>query len=231
MLVEGGITLIKKWIVLVGFILFLLLITACSSPITDSSNRGIEENVEITSENIPEQSSKENILNNLRESPSNQIDAIIASNFPQVDLVMEDDSMAEIYATTQFELNELSSLLTEKVQPNEVSEVVDDSQMFIYPDYFVTLKQSEADRNVLLIEVASETFVKRNYSPNFLSTYFTIRMLDSLFGNNWSSRRSQECVNGDCYGGYTGGYYGGSMSGTPKRGSSTYRGGGPGAGK
>ncbi len=197
----------------------------------DSSNRGMEENMEIMAEDIPEQSPKETILNNLKESPSNQIDAIIASNFPQVDVVMEDDSMAEIYATTQFQLNELSTLLTEKVQPNEVSEVVDDSQMFIYPDYFVTLKLSEADRDVLLIEVASETFVKRNYSPSFLSTYFTIRMLDSLFGNNWSSRRSQECVNHGCYGGYTGGYYGGSMSGTPNRGNSTYRGGGPGAGK
>ncbi|MFD1349111.1 DUF4247 domain-containing protein [Oceanobacillus caeni] len=221
----------KKWIVRIGLILFLLLITACSSPMPDSSNRGMEENMEITAEDITEEPSKENIINNLKESPSNQIDALIASNFPQVDVVMEDDSMAEIYATKQFQLNELSSLLTEKVKPNEESEVVDDSQMFIYPDYFITLKQSEIDRDVLLIEVASETFVKRNYSPSFLSTYFTIRMLDSLFGNNWSSRRSQDCVNEGCYGGYKGGYYGGSTSSPPKRGNSTYRGGGPGAGK
>lgn len=207
-----------------------MLLTACSSPNLDSSTRGMGGDSEITARNIPDEPSKEQIISSIEESPSDQIAILIAANFPKVDEVTDGQTNAEIFATTQFDLAELSYHLTKKMEPDEISDVVDDSQMFIYPDYFITLKPSEADSEVLLIEVASEAFVERNYSPNFLSTYFAIRMIDSLFGNNWSSRA---CVTGDCYGGYTGKKSNdrGSVFGTPNRGQSSYRGGGPGTGK
>lgn len=212
-----------------GFGFIILFLSACSSPL-DSSTRGMSGDSEITARNIPDEPPKEQIISSIKESPSEQINVIIAANFPKVDEVTDGQTTAEIYATTQFHRDELSEQLTEKVEPKEISDEVDDTQMFIYPDYFITLKSSEADSSVLLIEVASEAFVERNYSPSFLSTYFTIRMLDSLFGNNWSSRRADACLTGDCYGGYSGKKRG-SVMGTPNRGQSSYRGGGPGTGK
>lgn len=191
----------------------------------DSSNRGIQQEMTITAENIPDELEKGDIEAAITASPSNQIDAIIGANFPLIDVVSDDSTSAEIYATKEFTLEELASLLTSKAEPEETSEIVDEQQMFIYPDYFVTLKPSADDANVLLIEVASEAFVERNYSPSFLQTYFGIRLLESIFGNNWGSR---SCVTGDCYGGYTGKKP--SVS-TPNRGNTTFRGGGPGAGK
>ncbi|RKQ29879.1 DUF4247 domain-containing protein [Oceanobacillus halophilus] len=220
----------KKWMLFIGLIFMILLLTACSSPI----DRGIQQESAVTAADIPNEPSQNDIKNAISNSPSNQVDAIIAANFPLIDTVTEDGTSAQIYATTQFGLSELSSVLTSNVQPDEKSEVIDDQQVFIYPDYFVTLKPSEADEDVLLIEVASETFVERNYSPSFLQTYFTIRMLDSLFGNNWTNRRTQACLTGDCYGGYSGGSAKSSKKsifGTPGRGSSSFRGGGTGFGK
>jgi len=205
----------------------ILLLAACSS------DRGIQQESTVTADDVPNEPTKNDIRDAISNSPSSQIDAVIASNFPLVDTVTEDDTRAEIYATTRFGLSELSSVLSNSFQPDEKSDVIDNQQILIYPDYFVTLRPSGADDNVLLIEVASETFVERNYSPNFLSTYFTIRMLDSLFGNNWTNRRSQSCLNGNCYGGYSGGSSSskGSLFGTPSRGNSSYRGGGTSFGK
>lgn len=220
----------KRWMLLIGFLLMVFVLSACSSPFTSGVNRGMDQEITITAEDVPEELPADEIISSIQASPSDQIDAIIASHFSLMDTVAGEESTAQIYATAQFELEELASVITSAAEPKETSEVVDNQQIFIYPGYFVTLKPSEDDKNVLLIEVAEEAFVERNYSPSFLSTYFTIRMLDSLFGNNWSSSMSRTCQTADCYGGYTGKTSGSGM-GTPNRGSTTFRGGGPGTGK
>lgn len=186
---------------------FLLFLAACS-----------EEIGPITAEDIPNESPKEEIITTIQHSQKYDIDDIIEANFPKITTVEGDSSNAEIYATTQFSLEELSSLLTSTTNPKEVSDIKDQQQIFIYPNDFVTLKESEADSSVLLIEVASDEFVRQNYSPNFLSTYFTLRLLEEMLGvDDWGKR-------------------GGSYSGMggfdmPTRGNTTFRGGGPGAGK
>jgi hypothetical protein len=213
----------KKPIALIGVLFTILILSACSS------DRGMSQEVRITADDVPPEPSQNELISSIEQSPSEQIDAIIAANFPLMDTVSDDSgTTSEIYATTEFNLDELRAIITSAVEPDETSEVVDNQQIFIYPDYFVTLKPSEDDADVLLIEVASEAFVKRNYSPSFLSTYFTIRLLDSLLGNNWSSNRTQACQTGGCYGGYTGKQ---SDTSAGTRGRSTFRGGGPGAGK
>ncbi|WP_087971915.1 DUF4247 domain-containing protein [Oceanobacillus rekensis] len=213
----------KKWIALIGILFTILILSACSS------DRGMSQEIRITADDVPPEPTQDELTSSIQGSPSNQIDAIIAASFPLMDTVSDDSgTTSKIYATTEFNLEELAKVITSTIEPDETSEVVDEQQIFIYPDYFVTLKPSEDDADVLLIEVASEAFVKRNYAPSFLSTYFTIRMLDSLLGNNWSSNRTQACQTGGCYGGYTGKPSGAS---TGTRGRSTFRGGGPGAGK
>lgn len=189
----------------------------------------MSSDVSITAADVPNEPDKSTITAAISSSPSNDISNIIGANFPLVDVVTENSNTAEIYATTQFSITELADVLTATITPEEESEVIDNQQIFIYPNEFVTIKKSEADGQVILIEVATESFVKENYSPSFLQTYFTIRLLDSLFGNNWSTQRSLACKTGDCYGGYSG--KNATDYGTTRRGSSTYRGGGPSFGK
>lgn len=219
---ERGIQMRKKWLALIGILFTILILSACSS------DRGMSQEIRITADDIPPEPTQDELISSIEGSPSNQIETIIAANFPLMDTVPDDSgTTAKIYATSEFNIEELRTVITSAVEPDETSEVIDNQQIFIYPEHFVTLKPSEDDTDVLLIEVAGEAFVKRNYSPSFLSTYFTIRILDSLLGNNWSSNRTQACQTGDCYGGYTG-----KQSGTSKtRGNTTFRGGGPGAGK
>ncbi len=173
----------------------------------------------ITAEDIPDEPPKEEITTTIRNSSNYEIDDVIEANFPKVTSVKGDSSNADIFATTRFNLTELSSLLTETIKPTEISAVKDNQQILIYTDEFITLRESEADSSVLLIEVASDEFVRRNYSPNFLSTYFTLRLLDDVLDvDDWSKK-------------HRGTYSGMGGLGTPSRGNTTFRGGGPGSGK
>lgn len=203
----------------------MIIATGCSSPF--SNERGMPEEVTITASDVPEEPSKDEIIDKVKNNLSNEIDDSIEANFALMDVVNVNSDKAKIYATTRFELDELSSVFTSTVDPEQISEVKDNQQILIYPDYFITLKVSPDDSEVLLIEVAGDEFVRRNYSPNFLSTYFAFRLLDDVLDvDDWGKRRSRECKSGSCYGGYTGKGYG-----TPNRGDSSYRGGGPGSGK
>lgn len=215
----------KKWSVLIGILLILIITAGCSSPFEEE--RGIPEEVKITAADIPDEPSKDEIINKIQNNTSNDIDDIIEANFPLMDVVQAESSSAKIYATDRFKLNELASVLTKAVKPEEKSEVKDNQQIFIYPNEFVTLKVSPDDSDALIIEVAEDEFVRRNYSPSFLSAYFAYRLLDDVLDvDDWGKRRSRQCNSGGCYGGYTGGAYG-----TPSRGDTSFRGGGPGSGK
>ncbi|WP_424475088.1 DUF4247 domain-containing protein [Oceanobacillus kimchii] len=201
----------KRWELCIG-ILLLILLAACSS-----------EDETIMAADIPEEPQKQEIKQIIENAANEnvEIDDVIEDAFPLMTTIEGDSSNSEVYATTRFTLSELSLLLSNEFQTEEISEVKDDQQIIIFNDFFVTLRKNEADQEVLLIEVAGEEFVRRNYSPSFLGTYFSIRLLDSMFGNNWN--RSS---NGD----YSGmGSYGGS--GGIGRGNTTFRGGGPGTGK
>lgn len=229
---KGGILLLKKkWGIYIIFLFILFVATSCSSPIPGLSDRGMSNEVTITTDDLPQEPDKDALISKIKGNTSNEIDDIISANFPLMDVVSgEGNYSAEIYATKRFELPALATVLTEAIEPDKISEVKDNQQILIYPNHFVTLKISEDDPEVLLIEVAADEFVRRNYSPNFLSTYFAFRLLDDVLdADDWAKRRARECRSGNCYGGYTGhGYY---PNGTPKRGNTSFRGGGPGAGK
>ncbi|WP_077621214.1 DUF4247 domain-containing protein [Sediminibacillus massiliensis] len=205
-----------------------LLLAACGqlnySEINESSS---EPSVSV--EDLPEEPAKSEVVSQLENSSGGNIEAIISNNFPMLDSVSGEDGTANIYGTKLFKREELVSLMTELFPPEEVSKVEDNQQILIYPDHFVTFKPSEENGDVLLIEVASDAFVRNNYSPNYLNSFFTFlilnRMLDSA---NWGQRRMEQCRNSNCYGGYTTQNRGGLNT---NRGMSTFRGGGPGSGK
>lgn len=192
-------------------VFLFILLSACS-------NDDISEE-SITAQDIPDEPSKDDIIETIQHSSNYDIDDVIEANFPKLTTVEGDSSNAEIFATTRFQLTELSSLLSKTIVPSEISEVKDNQQILIYEKEFITLRESKADASVLLIEVASDEFVRRNYSPNFLSTYFTIRLLEEVLDvDDWGKK-------------YRGTYTGMGDLGTPGRGNTTFRGGGPGSGK
>lgn len=198
-----------KRILLIGLLFPIILLTACSF--------GGQQGSSITAEDIPDEPPKDEISTAIGSASNDEIDDIIEGNFPLMDTVTRDSQTAKVYATKEFNLTELASVLSTAVKPEEISEVKDNQQILIYPDDFITLRESEEDQDVLMIEVASDEFVRRNYSPNFLSTYFTIRLLENMLGaDNWASRSR---------GDYRG------MNDVPNRGNTTFRGGGPGSGK
>ncbi|MFD2627884.1 DUF4247 domain-containing protein [Oceanobacillus kapialis] len=209
----------KKWLLLVIAIIMLSILAACGPG-------GMEQDANVSAADMPDEPSKSDLTAAIETDNSNEIDDLVEAHFPLLDVVHGDTYEAEIFATQRFTKQELVDLFSSVIQPENVSEEKDNQQIMVYPDDFVTLKHSENDENVILIEVASEEFVRNNYSPSFLQTYFTYRLLDSFLGNGWSNRRARACQTGDCYGGYTGSGYG-----TPSRGSGTFRGGGPGTGK
>ncbi|RKQ14677.1 DUF4247 domain-containing protein [Oceanobacillus bengalensis] len=196
----------------IALLFSIIFLSACS---LDSSSRGMSQEISITADEVPGELDKQTIISSITSSPSTEIDDIIEVNFPLVDTFSDNNESAEIYATTQFTLSELANVLEEATNPTEVSDEIDDQQIFIYPDAFLTLAPSVDDDKVLLIEVASETYVRNNYSPSFLQTYFAIRLLDDMFGSNWSRSKSSDS----------------SGSGSTLRGNTTFRGGGFGFGK
>lgn len=187
----------------------------------------MQEDLTLTADDIPKEPEKDELTSTIKGNTSNEIDDIIEANFPLMDIVSgEGNQNSDVYATTVLSVSELESVFTSAIKPDKVSEVKNNQQILIYPNHFVTLKINEEDSDVVLIEVASNEFVRRNYAPSFLGTYFAIRILDDVLDvDDWGKKRARECKSRNCYGGYTGKY------GPPARGNTSYRGGGPGAGK
>jgi hypothetical protein len=143
------------------------------------------------------------------------------------------DDTAKIYIADQ-SMSEVAKTLKKAKSPNKITKAVDDKQVLVYDDYFVTLTPNKDDPSKTNIEVATYGFVRDNYQPSFFDGLLTYYMLDHLFGvNNWAYRQGSLCRSSHgCYRGYTlsGGHYKGPTS-KPLFRSSPFRGGGPSAGK
>ncbi|SDK43263.1 protein of unknown function [Sediminibacillus albus] len=209
--------------------LSLILILASCGPLSNSQLSGSEEKPSVSVDEIPDEPSQSELREKLESASDTEIEALISNNFHLLDVVSGDDGNANVYATRQFTREELVSLITEINSPDEKSEVKDNQQMLIYPNHFVTFKTSEEDNEVLLIEVASDQFVRSNYSPNYLNGFFTFLLINRMLGtSSWERSRMDQCKNSSCYGGYTTQNRGGLNT---NRGMSSYRGGGSSSGK
>ncbi|RCW62526.1 DUF4247 domain-containing protein [Saliterribacillus persicus] len=220
-----------KKIMVISILVFLAIILAGCGSNALSNMSAFDESGAIVEEELEVSESKDEIIDKLKSNNNSDMEALISNNFPFVDSVVGDDTTANVYGTLQFEVEELADILAEVKKPDEISEYKEGQQILVYPDKFVILKDSEDIDNATFIEVASEEFVKNNYSPNFLTTYFAIRMLDGVFGNNWVSNRRNYCGTNDCYGGYSTSRSYNKGGVTTNRGMGNSRGGGPSSGK
>lgn len=147
---------------------------------------------------------------------------------------VDSSDTARIFTAKNKSINQVKSVLTKEMKPSKVSDKANGKQALVYDNYIVTLTQDDKNPKNTNIEVATYGFVRDNYRPSFFQGLLTYYFLSHLFGvNNWASRQNSRCIqtNG-CYRGYnqSGGRYKGPGS-KPLFRSSTFRGGGPNAGK
>ncbi|GGM26552.1 hypothetical protein GCM10011351_10370 [Paraliobacillus quinghaiensis] len=213
----------KRIVPFFSIIMALIFLSACG----ETEPASVDE--------IPSEPSQAELTDQLKRSTTYDVETLMSDNFYLLDTVVADREEANIYATKQFTVEEIVDVVSETIEPDEISEKKDNQRILIYPNHFVTFKQSEEDSQVTLIEVATDTFVRNNYSPNYLNGFFTYIMLDRMLStNNWGQNRQNKCSGGSCYGGYTTGqktFGGGVTTNRTNRGLSSIRGGGPSAGK
>ncbi|TFD97143.1 DUF4247 domain-containing protein [Jeotgalibacillus salarius] len=153
--------------------------------------------------------------------------------YDTVESAENSDRYARIYQAENTDLQAVSDELQNHETPDEMSDINDGKQIFIYDNLFVTLTESDEDPGNTMIEVAEEEFARNNYRPSFFEGYLLASLISNVFGNNWSSNRNRQCNTNPerCYGGYnSAGSYVGKTSTPTIRGSGN-RGGGVGSGK
>ncbi|MRH42859.1 DUF4247 domain-containing protein [Aquibacillus halophilus] len=211
--------------IIYGLSLVMLMIVLAACGLSGLQGFSDSQAPSVSVDDVPEEPPKEEIENSIEATDAGDIETIISNNFHLLDVVSTDDGNANVYATNRFAVSELADLVSNTLEPEEKSELKDNQQILIYPDHFATFKLSEENDETVLIEIASDQFVRNHYSPNYLNTFFGFMLLNSMLDrNDWSDRRLGQCRNNNCYGGYT-------TTRSTQRGMSTVRGGGPSSGK
>jgi len=157
--------------------------------------------------------------------------------YDTVSSVENSDNFSEIYLAENQTIDDVTLNISSYEQPIEMSEKKDGKQVLVYDNLFVIITEDEDNQANTFIEVANNEFVRNNYSPDFFDGLFILWVLDDLLDvDDWGKKRKSQCNNNPeyCYDGYGGS--GGSFKGinktpTIRGGSSSVRGGGPGAGK
>ena len=146
-------------------------------------------------------------------------------------------NFSEIYIAENQAVGVVASNMIAHQQPNEISEKQDGKQVLIYENLFVIITEDEENPANSYIEVANDQFVKNNYNPSFFNGLFLLWVLDDVLDvDDWGKKRNIQCQQnpGNCYAGYgksSGSFKGMNPIPTIRNGSSSVRGGGPGAGK
>ncbi|WP_100330069.1 DUF4247 domain-containing protein [Bacillus xiapuensis] len=169
---------------------------------------------------------------------NSQVEEYISEQYPLIDVVESPDSDEDesyIYQAEGKQVKELAKELAKVEKPRETGKYVNGKQVLLYKRLFIILTDDPDHQDSSLIEVSTEGFVRHHYHPGFFQGMLLGHILSDMFGHNWDKQQRNRCGpdrNPDCYNGYgsSGGYYGTWGSGSSGRGS-TFRGGGPGAGK
>ncbi|MFC0522334.1 DUF4247 domain-containing protein [Pontibacillus salicampi] len=207
----------------------LLLITSCAQGSFTNTNSGISGS---DTYEFPDEPEKSSIEQTIQQKSYASAKELVSSTFPLFDNVKGDNNdEARIYVTRQFTIDEVSSIVTEQFKPERESDNKEGKKVLIYPDYFITLQQSEQNEDAVLMEIASDQFVRNNYSPDFFDGLLALWILDEVLDvDDWHKKRKNNCLTGSCYGGYSASKYKAPSQGGI-RGSSGTRGGGPSTGK
>ena len=163
----------------------------------------------------------------------------INNNYTFTDTVAsaEDNSnYSEVYIAENQSIDEVAQAIQNHQEPVRVSEKKDNKQVLVYDQMFVIMTADEQNGANTMIEVANDQFVQNNYSPDFFDGLLLLWVLDEVLDvDDWGKKQRLKCSNNPalCYGGYSssGGAFKGYNKSPIRGGSSSVRGGGPGAGK
>lgn len=144
---------------------------------------------------------------------------------------------ANVYRVERASVPEVARDLAERATPDHVSEASEERMILSYPDELVSVYRDVDQAEDTLVEVASTTFVRNNYSPSFLEGYLLGSLIGNIFGSGWQNRDWNRPYRGyigpdrrySTYGGAKG-----ATGGSIRQGSSGtrfFRGGGLGVGK
>lgn len=225
-----------KWKMIAGAIVIATFLTSCGQGFSEL-NKGIQSDSTVYEEEYQqpleeEKLTKEQLLEKLKNDTFRDAPDMIENTFPLRDVVQgEQSARANVYYTDEFSIEELSTIVVNRFTPEKESELHNDKKVLVYPKDFITFKKSDQDQDFVLIEVASDEFVRNNYSPSFFNGLFALWILDEVLDvDDWGKKRKRDCQYGNCYGGYSSyNKYRPGSSGS-LRGSGS-RGGGPSSGK
>jgi len=157
--------------------------------------------------------------------------------FDTVNDATDTANFSEIYLAEDESIEQVASKLIAYQEPVETSELKEGKQVLVYDNLFVILTEDKDNSANTNIEVANKDFVRNNYSPSFFNGLFALWILDDILDvDDWGKKRKSQCKQNPsyCYDGYgssSGSFKGINKTPTVRGGSSTVRGGGPGAGK
>lgn len=164
----------------------------------------------------------------------------IQKEYPLFDVVASAESSSnysEVYVAEGKALDQVALELQGVKQPLRISDKNNEKQVLVYNHLFVILSKDEDNTGNTLIELANKEFVRNNFNPGFFEGMLLMTFLDDVLDvDDWGKNRRIQCNSYPerCYGGFSSS--GGSFKGYQNRpsvrgGTSTVRGGGPGAGK
>jgi hypothetical protein len=148
----------------------------------------------------------------------------------------ENSNYSEIYIAENQSIDDVAQAIQNHQEPARISEKKDNKQVLVYDQLFVILTEDEQNASNTMIEVANDQFVRNNYSPDFFDGLLLLWVLDEVLDvDDWGKNQRLKCRNNPdlCYRGYSssGGTFKGYNKSPVRGGSSSVRGGGPGAGK
>ncbi|RIW27089.1 DUF4247 domain-containing protein [Bacillus salacetis] len=148
----------------------------------------------------------------------------------------DNSNYSEVYIAENQSIDEVAQAIQDHQEPAKVSEKKDNRQVLVYDQLFVILTADDQNSANTMIEVANDQFVRNNYSPDFFDGLLLLWVLDEVLDvDDWGKKQRLKCRNNPelCYGGYSssGGSFKGYNKSPIRGGSSSVRGGGPGAGK
>lgn len=122
----------------------------------------------------------------------------IKETYPLVDVQGAGKENAKVYSAENQDVPTVAHELAQKETPKEKSKESTEKMFLIYKDKIINIQKDPTNEKNSLIEIDSIQYAKNNYASDFLKTYLTATILQSVLGGGWFSDDGKSK-----YGGYS----------------------------
>jgi hypothetical protein len=122
----------------------------------------------------------------------------IKETYPLVDVQGNGKNNAKVYSAADKDVPAVAEEITKQETPEEVSKRSTEKMFLIYNGKIINIQKDPANDSNSLVEIDSIEYAKHNYASDFLKSYLTASILQSVLGGSWikDDGKSQ-------YGGYS----------------------------